>query len=73
MEELKVPEGLEQKLIGQTLFEARDDPRNTISHDLLPELKRVVAPGRLLSRDFRPDRVNIYTNDSGIVQDIKMG
>lgn len=39
----------------------------------LPEKHRILAPGTITTRDFRVDRLNVHTDDSGIVTHVTYG
>lgn len=33
----------------------------------LPEKHRVIQPGMMVTKDFNPDRLNVYVNEEGTV------
>ncbi len=39
----------------------------------LPEFSRVIAPGTMVTRDYRPMRLNIHVGDSGQVERVDCG
>ncbi|MCB5362955.1 hypothetical protein H0484_04185 [Pusillimonas sp. CC-YST705] len=39
----------------------------------LPEFSRVIAPGTMVTRDYRPMRLNIYVGNSGQIERVDCG
>lgn len=36
----------------------------------LPEVHRVIPPGAIVTKDYRPDRLNIHVRDDGTVSHV---
>lgn len=62
-----------QRLSGQILVPDPDSPRNTFAHEELPASHRICPPGTLLTRDFDEDRINIFTDEEGLVSHVTFG
>ena len=45
----------------------------TFSKKDLPEEHRVIAPGQLVTRDFKENRLNVHLNEDGIVSHVIHG
>lgn len=41
--------------------------RQSFARRDLPELHRVILPGAMVTKDFRPERLNIHTGEDGTV------
>lgn len=37
----------------------------------LPDPYRVIAPGTMVTKDFRPERLNVYVREDGIVSHVQ--
>ncbi|HLV29831.1 MAG TPA: I78 family peptidase inhibitor [Burkholderiaceae bacterium] len=44
-----------------------------LSADAFPPGTRIIHPDTAVTRDFRPDRLNVYVNDKGRVERIDCG
>ena len=40
---------------------------------ILPERARVLGPGDIATQDYRIDRLNVFVDDSGIIQRLTCG
>ncbi|KAI9222265.1 hypothetical protein BC828DRAFT_378816 [Blastocladiella britannica] len=63
-----------EKLIGKTIVDgsAADDAAS-ISRESLPRDSRVISPGKLVTLDFRPQRLNVELDDEGKVRQVHLG
>ncbi|EWC48431.1 hypothetical protein DRE_02200 [Drechslerella stenobrocha 248] len=60
-------------LVGKKIVDQRsDDPEHFCKQDL-PEQNRVIAPGTLVTRDFRPQRMNVHLDDEDRCSHITFG
>lgn len=39
----------------------------------LPEVHRIIKPGSIVTKDFRPERLNIHLNEDGTVSHVRHG
>jgi hypothetical protein len=39
----------------------------------LPQETRVIQPGMMVTKDFKPDRLNVHVNDDGTVSHVTHG
>ncbi|KAI8380298.1 hypothetical protein BD560DRAFT_387718 [Blakeslea trispora] len=64
-------------LIGKLLIEDgnKSDQSNpeSVSVEELPKGYRVLPPGRPQSRDFRPERLNVFVDSSNIITQVYYG
>lgn len=57
---------------GDELGEIVGRPAADVSH-LLPEGARVIGPDSLVTQDYRPDRLNVSTDQAGVVTRLTCG
>lgn len=50
-----------------------DPKRQNFCKKDLPEKSRVITPGTMVTRDFRPDRLNVHLKDDGTVSHVQHG
>ncbi|KAK1771407.1 hypothetical protein QBC33DRAFT_523619 [Phialemonium atrogriseum] len=60
------------KLVGKTLSEDSSTETTFCKRDL-PQPTRVVQPGMMVTKDFVPDRMNVYLKDDGTVSHVNHG
>ncbi|KAF9885963.1 hypothetical protein FE257_012138 [Aspergillus nanangensis] len=60
------------KLAGKTISESTNDVNSFPKKDL-PDSHRILKPGDAMTMDYRPDRLNVHTDDSGVVHDVNFG
>ncbi|RMZ89361.1 hypothetical protein DV736_g3402, partial [Chaetothyriales sp. CBS 134916] len=60
-----------QKLLGKTIGDMHSEV--SFAKSDLPSNHRVLDPGSVGTADFRPDRLNIHTDESGVVKKITHG
>ncbi|OTB05529.1 hypothetical protein M426DRAFT_319799 [Hypoxylon sp. CI-4A] len=60
------------KLVGKTVSDEAHSETNFCKKDL-PEQCRVIQPGMMVTRDFRPDRLNVHVTDDGTVSHVQHG
>ncbi|KAI9013916.1 hypothetical protein CLU79DRAFT_767569 [Phycomyces nitens] len=62
------------RLLGKTIVD-KDDETTVSSCDVfyeadLPEPYRVLGPGSIMTRDFIPNRLNVFVDDNKIVTNV---
>ncbi|NOC91985.1 MULTISPECIES: I78 family peptidase inhibitor [Ruegeria] len=57
---------------GEPFAETVGQPVSTIQADL-PERSRVLGPDDIATQDYRIDRLNVYVNDTGVIQRLTCG
>ncbi|GAO18981.1 uncharacterized protein UV8b_00091 [Ustilaginoidea virens] len=62
----------QNKLVGKKLSDGEHDETNFCVKDL-PEEHRVIAPGQLVTRDLKENRLNIHLADDGTVTHVERG
>ncbi|RFU74015.1 hypothetical protein TARUN_8243 [Trichoderma arundinaceum] len=60
------------KLVGKTFSESESSETMFCKRDL-PESHRIIKPGTMVTKDFRPDRLNIHLKDDGTVSHVQHG
>ncbi|KAI1815180.1 hypothetical protein GGS20DRAFT_584757 [Poronia punctata] len=60
------------KLVGKTLSDESSSETCFCTKDL-PEQCRVIKPGTMVTKDFRPDRLNVHVKDDGTVSHVVHG
>ncbi|KAI1133201.1 hypothetical protein F5Y10DRAFT_229626 [Nemania abortiva] len=60
------------KLVGKTVSDASHSETNFCKKDL-PQQCRVIQPGMLVTKDFRPDRLNVHVKEDGTVSHVQHG
>jgi len=59
---------------GAAMFEGMiGEPRGEIHEPSLPQPYRIIEPGDAVTKDYRPDRLNIYLDDDGHVSRVYCG
>lgn len=66
-------EAWSERLAGQIVVPNPQSEHNTISHDTLPEQRRICPPGTMMTRDFHEDRLNVHTDKDGKVSHVTFG
>ncbi|KAF3291067.1 hypothetical protein TWF970_000315 [Orbilia oligospora] len=64
------------KLIGKKIVDSPSDhPEHFCSQDLPqgPQAHRVIPPGSMVTKDFRPSRMNVHVDDEGNCTHINFG
>ncbi|CAO3634901.1 unnamed protein product [Mucor hiemalis] len=67
----------QQKLIGKTLVE--DDVETTLGAEQvvrmneLPAGHRLLPPGRPQTRDYRPERLNVFVDENNLINQVYFG
>ncbi|KAL2106027.1 hypothetical protein VUR80DRAFT_7393 [Thermomyces stellatus] len=63
-----------RKLVGKKLGDENEGPSETVfcKRDLPPE-HRVIKPGMMVTKDFRPERLNVHVDDEGKVSHVYHG
>ncbi|CZT03874.1 uncharacterized protein RAG0_10517 [Rhynchosporium agropyri] len=56
------------KLVGKNLGEKSD--ATTFARADLPKEARVLQPGSIVTKDFKPDRLNIHLKEDGTVSHV---
>ncbi|KAF4614338.1 hypothetical protein G7Y89_g15397 [Cudoniella acicularis] len=56
------------KLVGKKIGEASD--ATTFAKADLPKETRVIEPGLMVTKDFKPDRLNIHLKEDGTVSHV---
>ncbi|KZF18851.1 hypothetical protein L228DRAFT_271749 [Xylona heveae TC161] len=54
------------KLVGKKIDESSHS-ETTFAKTDLPEEHRIIAPGSMVTKDFREDRLNVHVDDNGTV------
>ncbi|KAI0189699.1 hypothetical protein EV127DRAFT_431547 [Xylaria flabelliformis] len=60
------------KLVGKTVSEDSHSETNFCKKDL-PQQCRVITPGMMVTKDFKPDRLNVHVKDDGTVSHVQHG
>ncbi|PYH89433.1 hypothetical protein BO71DRAFT_403078 [Aspergillus ellipticus CBS 707.79] len=60
------------KLAGKTISESSSDVTSFAKQDL-PETHRILKPGDIMTRDYRPERLNVHVSEEGTVHDVTIG
>ncbi|KAL7912603.1 hypothetical protein GGI35DRAFT_440684 [Trichoderma velutinum] len=60
------------KLVGKTFSESESNETMFCKKDL-PESHRIIKPGTIVTKDFRPDRLNVHLNEDGTVSHVSHG
>ncbi|KAH9904104.1 translation machinery-associated protein 20 [Xylariomycetidae sp. FL2044] len=58
------------KLVGKKVTEDAHSETNFCTKDL-PEQCRIIKPGSMVTKDFRPDRLNVHVKDDGTVSHVQ--
>ncbi|KAK0104796.1 hypothetical protein ONS95_005064 [Cadophora gregata] len=56
------------KLVGKKLGETNDS--TTFARADLPKEHRVIEPGSIVTRDFKPERLNVHLKEDGTVSHV---
>ncbi|KAI1367667.1 hypothetical protein F5Y08DRAFT_297936 [Xylaria arbuscula] len=62
----------QNKLVGKTVSEDSHSETNFCKKDL-PEQCRVITPGMMVTKDFRPGRLNVHVDEKGTVSHVQHG
>ncbi|KAL2004227.1 hypothetical protein VTN02DRAFT_5370 [Thermoascus thermophilus] len=65
-------EGWANRLMGKKITESTTDVTSFARRDL-PESHRVIKPGDAVTRDYRPERLNVHVDEHGTVRDVQFG
>ncbi|KAL2189354.1 hypothetical protein L209DRAFT_749098 [Thermothelomyces heterothallicus CBS 203.75] len=60
------------KLVGKKLSEEPSSETTFCKTDLPPQT-RVLPPGAIVTKDFRPDRLNVHVTEDGTVSHVTHG
>ncbi|KAI0404621.1 hypothetical protein F4802DRAFT_225161 [Xylaria palmicola] len=60
------------KLVGKTVSEDSHSETNFCKRDL-PQECRVIQPGMMVTKDFKPDRLNVNVKEDGTVTHVYHG
>ncbi|KAL7937306.1 hypothetical protein V8C35DRAFT_292148 [Trichoderma chlorosporum] len=60
------------KLVGKTFSETESNETMFCKTDL-PEQHRIIKPGSMVTKDFRPERLNVHLNEDGTVSHVLHG
>ncbi|KAK4146574.1 uncharacterized protein C8A04DRAFT_25490 [Dichotomopilus funicola] len=60
------------KLAGKKISEGPTSETTFCKTDL-PEESRVIEPGAVVTRDFKPDRLNVHVKEDGTVSHVSHG
>jgi len=60
------------KLVGKKLSE-QDSNETTFSKRELPQETRIIEPGMMVTKDFKPDRLNVHLKEDGTVSHVQHG
>ncbi|TDZ22340.1 Uncharacterized protein C8034_v000524 [Colletotrichum sidae] len=60
------------KLVGKKLHEEESN-ETTFSKRDLPEQTRIIEPGMMVTKDFKPDRLNVHVKEDGTVSHVAHG
>lgn len=60
------------KLVGKTFSESESNETMFCKKDL-PETHRIIKPGQPVTRDFRPERLNVHLKEDGTVSHVVHG
>ncbi|KAL2882008.1 hypothetical protein SGCOL_002747 [Colletotrichum sp. CLE4] len=61
-----------KKLVGKKLHEEESNETTFCKRDL-PEESRVIEPGMMVTKDFRPNRINVHVKEDGTVSHVNHG
>ncbi|CZR61923.1 uncharacterized protein PAC_11820 [Phialocephala subalpina] len=57
------------KLVGKKLTDGASDSTSFAKQDL-PKETRVIEPGMMVTKDFKPDRLNVHLKEDGTVSHV---
>ncbi|KAM7203847.1 hypothetical protein V8F20_003853 [Naviculisporaceae sp. PSN 640] len=60
------------KLVGKKITEEPSSEINFCKRDL-PEEHRVIQPGSMVTKDYKPERLNIHVKEDGTVSHVNHG
>ncbi|KIN01781.1 hypothetical protein OIDMADRAFT_18666 [Oidiodendron maius Zn] len=58
----------QNKLVGKKLGDAHDEI--TFARSDLPKETRIIEPGSIVTKDFKPDRLNVHLKEDGTVSHV---
>ncbi|SPO04082.1 uncharacterized protein DNG_06765 [Cephalotrichum gorgonifer] len=61
-----------RKLVGKKLSDEGSSETNFCKTEL-PQECRVIKPGMMVTKDFKPDRLNVHVDDEGTVSHVHHG
>ncbi|KAK9382128.1 uncharacterized protein V2V93DRAFT_366512 [Kockiozyma suomiensis] len=61
------------KLVGKKITNSGPSSDTSFPESELPNPSRVIKPGMLTTMDFRPERINVTVDESGIVKHVRTG
>lgn len=57
----------ESRYIGKRIVREGSDPQSDIVEEELPPNIRAIFPDTMVTKDYRPDRLNLYVDELGYV------
>ncbi|KAL2262555.1 hypothetical protein VTK26DRAFT_982 [Humicola hyalothermophila] len=60
------------KLVGKTLCDG-PSTETAFCKKELPQQTRIIEPGMMVTKDYRPDRLNVHVKDDGTVSHVTHG
>ncbi|KAL2758957.1 hypothetical protein ACRALDRAFT_1062046 [Sodiomyces alcalophilus JCM 7366] len=60
------------KLVGKKLDDEKSDEICFCKRDL-PEEHRIIQPGMMVTKDYKPNRLNVHVNEDGTVSHVVHG
>ncbi|EON97501.1 putative pua rna binding domain-containing protein [Phaeoacremonium minimum UCRPA7] len=60
------------KLVGKTLSEDSSSETSFAKRDL-PQETRIIEPGMMVTKDFKPERLNVHLKEDGTVSHVQHG
>ncbi|RPA75399.1 hypothetical protein BJ508DRAFT_418145 [Ascobolus immersus RN42] len=64
----------EKKLVGKKFVETEGEvATQAFNKQQLPELSRVLPPKAMVTKDYRPGRLNVYLNDANVCTHCTLG
>lgn len=60
------------KLVGKKLSEDQTNEVSFAKRDL-PQETRIIEPGMMVTKDFKPDRLNVHLKEDGTVSHVVHG
>ncbi|KAH8765380.1 hypothetical protein F5883DRAFT_556853 [Diaporthe sp. PMI_573] len=61
------------KLVGKKITEDETSNEVNFAKRELPEGHRVIPPGAMVTKDWRPDRLNVHVTEEGTVTHVTHG
>ncbi|KAH6676897.1 hypothetical protein F5X68DRAFT_213585 [Plectosphaerella plurivora] len=60
------------KLVGKKLHDEESNETCFCKKDL-PEEHRIIEPGMMVTKDYKPNRLNVHVNEDGTVSHVQHG